>query len=81
MSEHSRLPISEPKIDFAPLGYRGSQEGHTQEGRSIDIVRFAISIWKWLALGLIVGCGLGCLAYLYTGPVYVAETPTGRVWA
>ena len=74
VSEHSRLPISEPKIDFAPLGYRGSQEGHTQEGRSIDIVRFAISIWKWLALGLIVGCGLGCLAYLYTGPVYVAET-------
>ncbi len=74
VSEYSQLPISEPKIDFAPLGYRGSQEGHTQEGRSIDIVRFAISIWKWLALGLIAGCGLGCLAYLYTGPVYVAET-------
>jgi polysaccharide biosynthesis transport protein len=74
VSERSHLPAPDPNIDFAPLGYRGSSGSHVPEGRSIDIVRFAISIWKYLALGLIAGCGLGVLAYLYTGPVYVAET-------
>ncbi len=75
MSEHSKLPSVEPNVDFAPLGYRGSLlAAPSPEGRSIDIVRFAISIWKYLTLGLFAGCALGVLAYLYTGPVYVAET-------
>ena len=74
MSERSHLPAPDPNIDFAPLGYRGTPGSHVPEGRSIDIVRFAISIWKYLALGLIAGCVLGVLAYLYMGPVYVAET-------
>lgn len=69
MSDRSKLPTGEPEVDFAPLGFRKSQEG-----RSIDIVRFAISMWKYLALGLIAGCCLGVLAYLYLGPVYVAHT-------
>ena len=74
MSERSHLPAPEPNIDFSPLGFRGTSGGHVPEGRSIDIVRFAISIWKYLALGLILGCVFGVLAYLYMGPVYVAET-------
>ena len=74
MSERSQLPAPDPNIDFAPLGFRGTPGSHVPEGRSIDIVRFAISIWKYLALGLIAGCTVGVLAYLYMGPVYVAET-------
>ncbi len=74
MSDRSHLPAPDSHIDFAPLGYRGSSGSHAPEGRSIDIVRFAISIWKFLVLGLIAGCTLGVLAYLYMGPVYVAET-------
>ena len=69
MSLKSNLPTAEREVDFAPLGFRKSQEG-----RTIDIVRFAISIWKYLVLGLILGCGLGVLAYMYMGPVYVANT-------
>ena len=69
MSQRSSLPTAERDIDFAPLGFR-----KTQEGRSIDIVRFAISIWKYLLLGLLLGCALGGLAYLYSGPIYVAQT-------
>ena len=69
MNKRSNLPTTEPEVDFAPLGYRKSQEG-----RSIDIVRFAISMWKYLVLGLVLGCSLGALAYLYMGPVYVAHT-------
>jgi succinoglycan biosynthesis transport protein ExoP len=64
----SQLPSSEPDVDFAPLGHHT-----TQEGRSIDIVRFAISIWKYLAAGLIAGCMLGALAYTIMGPTYVAS--------
>ncbi|MFO1005904.1 MAG: polysaccharide biosynthesis tyrosine autokinase [Planctomycetaceae bacterium] len=69
MNKRSSLPVAEPDVDFAPLGYHKSQEG-----RSIDIVRFAISIWKYLVGGLVLGCGMGALAYLYMGPVYVAGT-------
>ena len=69
MSQRSNLPTTEPEVDFAPLGFRKSHEG-----RSIDIVRFAISVWKYLVLGLVLGCALGVLAYLYMGPVYVAQT-------
>lgn len=65
----SQLPSSEPDIDFAPLGHHT-----TQQGRTIDIVRFAISIWKYLAAGLIAGCLLGALAYTILGPTYVAST-------
>jgi len=67
VSKRSNLPSAEPELDFAPLGFRKSEEG-----RSIDIVRFAISIWKYLILGLVLGCGLGVLAYWFMGPVYVA---------
>ena len=65
----SQLPTSEPDVDFAPLGHHT-----TQDGRSIDIVRFAISIWKYLAAGLIAGCLLGTGAYIVLGPTYVAST-------
>ena len=65
----SQLPTSEPDVDFAPLGHHT-----TQDGRSIDIVRFAISIWKYLALGLIAGCLLGIAAYIVLGPTYLAST-------
>lgn len=69
MTQRSQLPVVAPSIDFAPLGFQKSNDG-----RSIDIVRFAMSIWKSLAIGLMAGCGLGVLAYLYSGPTYVAET-------
>ncbi len=69
MTQRSQLPLTQANVDFAPLGFKKSDEG-----RSIDIVRFALSIWKSLAMGLIAGCILGTLAYQYTGPTYVAET-------
>lgn len=69
MTQRSSPIGDKPEVDFAPLGYR-----KPNEGRSIDIVRFAISIWKYLALGLILGGVLGVLAYLYMGPVYEAST-------
>ena len=69
VNQRSQLPVAKPEVDFAPLGFQRSNEG-----RSIDIVRFAMSIWKSLAIGLIAGCVLGVLAYLYLGPTYVAGT-------
>lgn len=56
-------------VEFAPLGVTN---GH--KGRSIDIARFALSMWKPMALGLIGGCLLGFGAYWYLGPTYEANT-------
>ncbi len=57
-------------IDFAPLGHLAPSAG----GRSIDIVRFTLSIWKPLAIGLGSGLLLGMLAYIVLGPSYDAST-------
>lgn len=59
----------ETEFDFAPLGFHS-----VSAGRTIDIVRFVISIWKPLAVGGMVGVLLGIAAYLYLGPVYTAGT-------
>jgi capsular exopolysaccharide synthesis family protein len=56
-------------IDFAPLGYFKPGASKT-----IDIVRFTLSIWRRLTLGLIVGLTLGVLYYLKEGPIYEADT-------
>jgi succinoglycan biosynthesis transport protein ExoP len=69
MSQRSQLPVVEPDVDFAPLGFHKASQG-----RSIDIARFAISRWKMLALGLMGGAFLGVLFYLWSGPVYRAST-------
>ena len=63
-------PSNESEIDFAPLGHLASDSG----ARTIDIVKFAASIWKPLAIGLGAGTLLGVLAYLYLGPAYSADT-------
>jgi capsular exopolysaccharide synthesis family protein len=57
-------------LDFAPLGHIAPSAG----GRTIDIVRFTLSIWKPLALGLGGGVLLGLAAYLVLGPSYDAST-------
>ncbi len=59
---------SEP-IEFAPLGVTSGNKG-----RSIDIARFALSLWKPMALGLVGGCLMGFAAYWYLGPTYEANT-------
>lgn len=59
------------EIDFAPLGHMSAQQAG---GRSIDIVRFALSIWKPMVAGLGLGLLLGIAAYLYLGPAYDAST-------
>lgn len=60
---------AEHDVDFAPLGHHSSEPG-----RSIDIIKFAVSIWKMVVLGLVAGLGLGVLTYLYLGPAYEANT-------
>ena len=62
----SRAPQS---VEFAPLGV-----GSGNKGRSIDIARFALSMWKPMALGLIGGCLMGFAAYWDLGPTYEANT-------
>ncbi|MCA9053307.1 MAG: polysaccharide biosynthesis tyrosine autokinase [Planctomycetaceae bacterium] len=57
-------------IDFAPLGHIAPNTG----ARTIDIVQFAVSIWKPLVIGMGGGLLLGLLAYLYLGPSYEAST-------
>lgn len=59
-----------PDLDFAPLGHIAPSAG----GKSIDIVRFTLSIWKPLAIGLGGGLLLGFLAYMVLGPSYDAAT-------
>ncbi|AMV17718.1 polysaccharide biosynthesis tyrosine autokinase [Planctomyces sp. SH-PL14] len=58
------------ELAFAPPGLQAS----SLPGRSIDLVRFVLSIWKWLALGLFAGLTLGVVSYLIMGPVYRAST-------
>lgn len=67
MSQQPQLPAAD--ADFAPLGFHKAGQG-----RSIDIVRFLLSIWKQLAMGLSAGVALGICYYLYKGPVYRAST-------
>ena len=57
-------------VDFAPLGHIAPDAG----ARTIDIVQFALSIWKPLVVGAGGGLLLGLLAYLYLGPSYEANT-------
>lgn len=71
MSQRPATPASDPNADFAPLGFHKAAGGG---GRSIDIVRFVLSIWKRLAVGMAAGLALGVLVYLYKGPVYRAST-------
>ncbi len=56
-------------VEFAPLGVVSGNKG-----RSIDIARFALSLWKPMALGLVGGCLLGMAAYWYLGPTFEANT-------
>ncbi len=56
-------------VEFAPLGLVNGNKG-----RSIDIARFALALWKPMALGLIGGCLLGMAAYWYLGPTFEANT-------
>lgn len=62
-------PASAPDSDYGLPGTTPSSPG-----RTIDIVQFAVSIWKPLAIGLGAGLLLGILAYLYLGPTYEAQT-------
>jgi len=73
MSQRPTTPASESNADFAPLGFHNAGSG-AASGRSIDIVRFIVSIWKRLAVGMAAGLALGVLVYLYKGPVYRAST-------
>lgn len=57
-------------VEFAPLGILSPAGG----GKTIDIVKFTLAIWKPLVLGLAVGIGAGYAAYLYLGPTYQALT-------
>jgi len=56
-------------VEFAPLGVVNGNKG-----RSIDIARFALSLWKPMILGLVAGCGMGLAAYSYLGPTFEANT-------
>lgn len=68
VSDQKNAPVAE--FDFAPFGFHGNGS----KGRSIDIVKFVLSRWKPLAMGLFLGllCGIG--VYLFLGPVYSAST-------
>ncbi len=57
-------------VEFAPLGILSPNGG----GKTIDIVKFTLSIWKPLVVGLALGIGAGIAAYLYLGPTYQAMT-------
>ena len=62
--------IQKSSLDFAPLGHLAPDTGR----RTIDVLQFAFSIWRPLAIGLGSGILLGILAYLYLGPAYQADT-------
>ncbi len=61
-------------VDFSPFGFNSSSPSQATFGKSIDIVKFVLSIWKPLALGLILGTMVGIGVYLMLGPVYEANT-------
>ena len=64
---------SEPtpqNVEFAPLGILSADGA----GKTIDIVKFTLSIWKPLALGLGLGISAGVAAYVYLGPTFQATT-------
>ncbi|WP_437230814.1 polysaccharide biosynthesis tyrosine autokinase [Planctomicrobium sp. SH661] len=68
-NDHSNHRSSEAEFDFAPFGFHKNNSG-----RSIDIARFLMSVWKPLAMGLCFGLLLGVGVYLMMGPVYSATT-------
>ncbi|WP_437205257.1 polysaccharide biosynthesis tyrosine autokinase [Planctomicrobium sp. SH664] len=62
-------PPREAEFDFTPLGGNPAAAGIP-----IDIVRFVLSIWRPLAIGLCLGLLAGVGVYKYLGPVYSAST-------
>ncbi len=60
---------NDSEVDFAPLGIHSSDPG-----RKIDIIKFAVSIWKPVVTGLLAGLTLGVMTYMYLGPAYEANT-------
>lgn len=58
------------EFDFAPFGFHAGKTS----GPSIDIVKFVITRWKPLAMGLFFGLLVGVGLYLLLGPVYSAST-------
>jgi len=65
----SNQPRAAESVEFAPLGVTNGSKG-----RSIDIARFALSLWKPMAAGLVGGCLMGLAAYWYLGPTFEANT-------
>ncbi|MCA9081141.1 MAG: polysaccharide biosynthesis tyrosine autokinase [Planctomycetaceae bacterium] len=66
---------SEAEFDFAPFGYhRSGASSSAMGGRTINIGRFLMSIWKPLAYGGMLGLIIGMLVYSMMGPVYTAST-------
>jgi len=68
VSDQKNGPAAE--FDFAPFGFHGQGSS----GRSIDIIKFVLSRWKPLAMGLCLGLLAGVGVYLMLGPVYSAST-------
>ena len=69
MSTPDPKPASDAEFEFAPFGIH-----RESAGRTIDIGRFLLSLWRPLTLGLFVGLLVGVGAYLWMGPVYQAST-------
>ncbi len=63
------MPAPQHNVDFAPLGYR-----QPDEGKSIDILKFTMSIRNMLIAGLAVGLLVGVGVYMCLGPAYQADT-------
>lgn len=57
------------EFDFAPFAFN-----KPLAGRSVDLTRFLLGVWKPLAMGLMLGLLAGVALYLYLGPVYSAST-------
>lgn len=69
MKSDSKTTPAGESVEFAPLGVNRGVAAPT-----IDLARFALSLWKPMAIGLAAGSVLGVLAYMYLGPVYEANT-------
>ena len=65
----------EAEFDFAPFGMLSGRESSSSlGGRTINIGRFLMSIWKPLAIGGMLGLIVGMGVYTMLGPVYTAST-------
>lgn len=60
---------TDPEFDFAPFAIH-----KPATGRTIDIVKFVLGVWKPVAVGLLLGLLVGIGVYVYLGPVYSAST-------